>query len=64
VITAIDGIRVEDTRQYAVLKYRVWTAPMRFLVWRGGRYLSIDTQLRHRWVENHIASYPDHPVWR
>jgi hypothetical protein len=58
IIVAIDGTRVENRAQYTVMKYRVWTAPMRFLVWRGKGYVSVDTRLRHRWVANSIRSYP------
>src|SRR5262249_51344307 len=58
IIVAVDGTRVESRAQYVVLKYRVWTAPMRFLVWRDKKYVSLDTRLRHRWVTNTITSCP------
>ena len=58
IIVALDGIRVEDPSQYTVMKHRVWTAPMRFLVWRDKSYVSVETRLRHRWVSNTINAYP------
>jgi tetratricopeptide (TPR) repeat protein len=58
IIVALDGIRVENRWQYSVVRYRAWTAPMRFLVWRDKAYVTVDTRLRHRWVTNTIRSYP------
>jgi tetratricopeptide (TPR) repeat protein len=64
VIVAIDGVRVANEKQYNVVKNRTWSAPMQFLVWRGKEYVSVDTQLRHRWVASRITNYPDRRVWR
>jgi len=58
IVVALDGIRVEDPPQYTVMKYRAWTAPMRFLVWRDKSYVTVDTRLRHRWVSNTLKAYP------
>jgi tetratricopeptide (TPR) repeat protein len=58
IIVAVDGTRIENRAQYVVMKYRRWTAPMRFLVWRDKGYVSVETRLRHRWVSNDVRSYP------
>ena len=59
IIAGIDGIAVANMRQYNLQKYRTWASDMRFLVWRDGRYLSVDTHLRHRWVENDLQPLPE-----
>ena len=58
IIAGIDGVAVENMRQYNLQKYRKWSPDMRFTVWRDGHYLSIDTRLRHRWIENKLEPIP------
>lgn len=57
VIVAVDGIRVRDLEQYAVMKFQSWAPAIQFCVWRGDRYLDLTTNLRHTWFYNRLVEY-------
>lgn len=58
IIVGVDGVAVGNMRQYNLQKFRKWSSEMRFTFWRDGRYLSVDTHLRHRWIENDLQPFP------
>jgi tetratricopeptide (TPR) repeat protein len=49
IIVAVDGIQVENDKQYRVARAAVDSPRMTLLVWRKGQYLDVETPLRLDW---------------
>ena len=57
VVVAVDGIEVQDLRQFRVARNIAQEPVVRITVWRGGRYFEIPARLRFGWVYGRVENY-------
>jgi tetratricopeptide (TPR) repeat protein len=58
IIVGLDGVRVWTMAQSSVLYERSFDAPLRYTVWRGGRYLDIEAPFRRFYYGVDMSDYP------
>jgi tetratricopeptide (TPR) repeat protein len=58
IIVAVDGIRVRNNAQSAVLYDRSFDAPLRYTVWRGDAYVHVEGPFRQHYYGVNTVAYP------
>ena len=57
IVVAVDGLRVQNEKQFRVARAASSSREMALLVWRKGQYLRLDTPLRFDWPLHNRREY-------